>query len=93
MKWTRELAEDWDDVPADPPRPTRDEVEMKWVEDGFVLTPDAAEGETARRATSIFSTVACKVGNNPADRERELPEAPDPLAESQSRDAPESPEL
>ena len=95
MKWTDALADDWDDVPADPPRLNRDEIEMEWVEDGFVLTPEAAAGTAARRATSLFSTVACKVGNVTADRDRELPaptEAPGIPDPSESPDS-ESPEL
>lgn len=68
MQWSEDLPEEWDDAPSDPPRVTEGEVEMTWTEDGFVLTPTAAEGKLAIKATSLFSTVACKVGDDAADR-------------------------
>lgn len=89
MKWTDELAEDWDDVPADPPRVARDEVAIRWTDDGFVLAPVATGGDS-REAASLRSTVACKVGNDPADRDRGPVE---PSAETESVDGPESAEL
>jgi hypothetical protein len=67
MKWTDDVAADWDEAAADPPRTGAESAEMTWTDDGFVLALEAAEGEE-KRANAVFSTVACKVGNDPADR-------------------------
>lgn len=68
MKWTDDAAADWDDAAADPPRTESDPAEITWTDDGFVLAPADADDE-AKRANAVFSTVACKVGNDPADRD------------------------
>ena len=81
MKWTDNAAADWDEAAADPPRAGADPAAMTWTADGFVLAPADADIEE-KRANAVFSTVACKVGNDPADREfgpqreqRQSPEA------------------
>lgn len=70
MQWTTELADGWDDVPADPPTVTGAPLEMNWVGEGFVLCRKSEEREPHRREQAVFSTVACKVENDTADRER-----------------------
>jgi hypothetical protein len=81
MNWTDDVATDWDEAAADPPRADVEPTEMTWTDDGFVLAPADADTE-AKRANAVFSTVDCKVGNEPADREfgperppRDSPEA------------------
>ena len=81
MKWTDDAAADWDEAAADPPRDDSESMEMRWTDDGFVLAPENATDEE-KRANAVFSTVACKVGNDPSDRDfgpqreqRESPEA------------------
>lgn len=67
MQWT-DVADDWEEAPADPPRVDRESVAIVWTDDGFVLAPEAIEDPERKRANALFSTVACKVGNEPADR-------------------------
>lgn len=69
MQWTDDVADDWDEASADPPRVDRESVEMVWTDDGFVLAPEAIETAERKQANAVFSTVACKVGNEPADRD------------------------
>jgi len=83
MQWTTELADDWEEVPADPPTVDDAAVEMNWVEDGFVLCPET-DDESVLQTQTVFSTVACKVGNDTADRERSA--VPEP---TESVDSPE----
>lgn len=82
MQWTDDVADDWDEVTADPPRVDREPVEMTWVDDGFVLAPAGVENRETKQANAVFSTVACKVGNEPADR--------DFGPQRKSRDSPEA---
>lgn len=81
MKWSDDVADDWDEASADPPRVDREAVEMTWTDDGFVLVPEGIEDGSQKRAAAVFSTVACKVGNDPADRDfgprRERPDSPE----------------
>jgi len=69
MQWTDDAADDWDEVSADPPRVDREAVELVWTDDGFVLAPEAIEDAEEKQANAVYSTVACKVGNDPAARE------------------------
>lgn len=82
MQWTDDAAEDWEEASADPPRVDREAVEMVWTDDGFVLAPEAIEDAEEKQANALFSTVACKVCNEPAERDfgplppgRDSPEA------------------
>lgn len=68
MQWTTGLADDWDDVAADPPTGDGAALEMNWVDEGFVLGPKTGDDEPISHAEAVFSTVACKVGNDTADR-------------------------
>jgi hypothetical protein len=70
MQWTTELADDWDDVAADPPAVDGAVLEMNWVDEGFVLARETGDEEPLPKAEAVFSTVACKVGNDTADRPR-----------------------
>ncbi|GAB7094274.1 hypothetical protein JCM30237_14260 [Halolamina litorea] len=69
MQWTDDAADDWEEAGANPPHVDRESVEMTWTDDGFVLAPDGIEDTEEKRANALFSTVACKVGNDTADRD------------------------
>jgi len=82
MQWTTDLVDDWEEVPADPPTADGAAVEMNWAEDGFVLAPETGDDESVPQDEAVFSTVACKVGNDTADRERS--DAPEPTGSAES---------
>lgn len=70
MQWTTELADNWDDAPANPPTVPGARLEMNWVGEGFVLCRASEAGEPLSREYALFSTVACKVENDTTDQVR-----------------------